>query len=100
MKNKVMQGALNVVASVKCEKCGDVHDADSDGFITIFGDITQGTEKSVFEKSNFDEKGKLASSTVRCRGKCVGDILKAMEAKQTMRGAVTPPATGKSSKSK
>lgn len=101
MKNKIFQGALSVVASVKCDKCGAVHDADGDGFITIFGDITKGTEENILSKSNFDEKGKLISSIVRCRGTCVGDIMEAMKALPIMRDPkVTPKATPRGAKPK
>jgi len=76
MKNKVMRGALNVMASVKCESCGGVHDADGKSFLTIFGDITVGAKEAT-GKSNFDEKGKLVSSSIRCRTlECNEDIAK------------------------
>lgn len=70
--SKVKRQALNVIASVKCSHCGEVHDADSDRYVVFYGDVTIGTAEQVIG-GNIDDKGKLASSTIYCRKEeCLG----------------------------
>jgi hypothetical protein len=78
LDEKIKRGALHLIASVKCEVCGEVHNAEGDTYVAFYGDVMVGMKLPLVE-GNVNEKGKLEGSTVYCRNeKCLKDMLSKM----------------------
>ena len=63
------------VEAVKCDKCGKLHDAESDTFATVYGNVTIGTSSGVIG-NNFSDDGKLKNESTYCHPKCIAELLK------------------------
>lgn len=76
--DRMVAKTMPVVTALRCEKCGALHDAEQDTFVTIAGEIRIGTSKSI-TGDNLDEKGKLIRSTILCRqGGCLEPLFEAL----------------------
>ena len=75
---KIKRGALKLIASVKCEACGAVHNAEMQTYVAFYGDVMLGMEQPLID-GNIGDKGKLNGSTVFCANeKCLKDVLTGM----------------------
>ena len=63
--------ATEIIAAVRCARCGKLHVADSKDYVNFYGDVIVGLDEPIL--SNTDGKGKVATSTVYCRSQeCLG----------------------------
>ena len=77
-KNKVLADATQAISVVRCVQCGKLHPVDTDGYVVIYGDIMVGADGEVLA-GNINDKGKVVSSTVYCRGpNCLALIFRGM----------------------
>jgi hypothetical protein len=75
-KTKMSRGvkAIEIIASVKCAKCGKLHEAESTDYVHFYGNVIVGLDDVIL--SNTDEKGRVVSSTIYCRTRgCLGYFL-------------------------
>jgi hypothetical protein len=62
------------IEAVKCERCGRLHDAKLDTFITIYGNVCRGLNKGIIG-NNLDENQKVVGEAIFCYPDCIAKIL-------------------------
>ena len=68
---------------VKCTACFTMHDVDSDGYLSIYGNICIGRSGGIVG-NNFDDDGMLNRVMIFCRNKeCFNLVVKTLGERRT-----------------
>lgn len=64
-----------ITNSVKCDKCGKLHDSDAATFFTVRGNILRGLNGGGIVGNNLDEHDKVSKESHFCFVTCMSQVL-------------------------